>query len=200
MRVFVALDLTPEARKEIEKLLKNLAKKYWKVKWEKSEKVHITLAFFAHLDEEKLALLKEVCQKIAENLTAFALSFKGLGCFPDFDWPRIIWLGLKGDLKSLAGLEQKLRERLKESGFETEKRPFHPHITLGRIKRARGRERREIGRQIKGLRKLDFKSQWLVDKLVIYESKCLAEGSVYRKIKEFSFERINDKINQDEKS
>ena len=187
MRVFVAIDLTSEARREIAKFLKNLSKKHWKVKWEKSEKVHITLAFFAHLDEEKLALLKEVCKKVASKTSPFALSFKGLGCFPDFDWPRIIWLGLRGDLKSLVALQQKLRERLKESGFETEKRPFHPHITLGRIKRARGKERREIGRQIKALRKIDFKSQWLIDRIVIYESECLPEGSVYKKIEGFSF-------------
>lgn len=189
MRIFIALDLTTEARKEIEKPLKNLGKKHWKVKWEKPEKVHLTLAFFAHLDEEKLSCLKEICKKVSDDTASFKISFKGLGCFPDFDWPRIVWLGLKGDLKSLAALQQKLREGLKESDFKVEKRPFKPHLTLGRIKRAKARERREIGRQIKGMRKIDFKSEWPVDKLMIYESKCLAEGSVYRKLAEFLFNK-----------
>lgn len=187
MRVFIALDLTSEARREIEKFLKRLEKKHWKVKWEKPEKVHLTLAFLGSIKEEKLDLIKKTCQQVTKVTASFIVSFKGFGCFPDFDFPRLVWLGLKGDLKSLASLQKKLRDQLKDLGFKTEKRPFKPHLTLGRIKRARVRERREIGRQIKALRKIDFKSQWLVDKLVLYESKCLPEGSVYKKIKEFTF-------------
>lgn len=185
MRVFVALDLSSEARREIEKFLKRLEKKHWKVKWEKPEKIHLTLAFLGSIKEEKLELVKEACQQVTKVTISFIVSFKGLGCFPDFDFPRIIWLGLKGDLKSLVELQKRLKDKLGRLGFETEKRPFEPHLTLGRIKRARVRERREIGRQIKGMRKMDFQNQWLINKIVLYESQCLAEGSVYKKIGEF---------------
>lgn len=215
MRVFVGFDLTSEPRREIEKLLKKLQKKHWKVKWEKPEKIHLTLAFLGNIKEKQLDLVRKACQEAVRILKQdpdfhqddgggpvqsdkkIILSFKGLGCFPDYEWPRIIWLGLKGDLKSLASLQKNLRDRLENLGFKTEKRSFEPHLTLGRIKKARARERREIGRQIKGMRKIDFKSQWLVDGMVIYESKpgtrilargkCLAGGYVYRKVAEIPF-------------
>jgi len=187
MRVFIAFHLSNEPRKEIEKLLKKLQKKHWKVKWERIEKVHLTLFFLGSIRKEKLDLLKKVCRQATKETEVFTVSFKGLGCFPDFDFPRIIWLGLKGDLKSLANLQKNFKRQLRDLGFKTEKRAFKSHLTLGRIKGARARERREIGRQIKGLRIIDFKTPWLVNKIVLYESRCLAEGSVYKKLAEFIF-------------
>lgn len=187
MRIFIGVDLTAEPKREIEKLLKNLEKKHWKVEWETLEKLHLTLVFLGEISKEKLEMVERACRKVASELKPFIVFFKGLGCFPDFDFPRIIWIGLKGDLKSLAFIQKSLEKDLKDSGFDIKQRPFYPHLTLGRIKNARSRERREIGRQVKALREIDFKSQWLIEKIGLYESICFKEGSVYRKLKEASF-------------
>ncbi len=128
--------------------------------------------------------LKKIIKKSTFKIEPFPLSFKGLGCFPDYDWPGIIWLGLKGDLKSLAALQKKIRNNLAKAGFDFGKKPFHPHITLGRIKKARAGQRREIGRQIKKLRILNLESRILVDRILVYQSKCLPKGSVYTKLLE----------------
>lgn len=184
MRVFIAVDLDESSRREIEKLLKVLKRKHWAVKWEVVDKLHITLAFLGEVDKvQAKSLLQGVRRHSSDGGTsAFTLSFKGLGCFPDYDWPRIVWLGLKGDLKSLAALQKNIEENLTEAGFVFNKKPFTPHITLGRIKKARAGQRREIGRQIKAMQKMKFKSEWLVDKVVVYQSTCLPEGSVYKKL------------------
>jgi len=182
MRVFISVDLDQPARREIEKLLEILEKKHWKVKWEKPEKLHITLAFLGEIDQSQTSKLKSQIQSL--NVKPFVISFKGLGCFPDYEWPRIIWLGLKGDLKSLAALQKNVQEKLVQSGFKPDIKPFIPHITIGRIKQARAGERHEIARQIRALAKMEFKGEWRVDRVVIYESQTLPEGSVYKKLVE----------------
>jgi len=210
MRVFLAIDITDQAKKEIEKLYKVLKRKHWPVKWEEPEKIHLTLAFLANINnsefrvqnselnsESKIKLIKKAVKEACENISPFEISFKGLGCFPDYDQPRVIWLGLKGDLKSLAKLQKNVCAeiiKIAESLYDCTpkrilmglRRSFSAHITLGRIKKARFREKREIGRQLKKLRICDLQSKTLIDRVVIYESKLSRLGSRYRKLEEIS--------------
>lgn len=202
MRIFVAIDLSTSAKKEIEKLYKKvLERKHWSVKWERPEKLHLTLAFLGELNKEfRISQIKRLIEKAIKDISPFKVSFKGLGCFPGYDWPRIIWLGLKGDLTSLAKLQKNIcRELLSYYQSPTNevenkivtglRRPFSGHITLGRVRDCRGAERKEIGRQLKNLRILTFKTQLLVDRVVIYESQCLSQGSVYHKLIEIKFKQ-----------
>lgn len=196
MRVFVGIPLSNEARREVEKLYKFLKRRHWKVKWEPVEKVHLTLIFLGNVENggdsigpiksdlqndnsNNLQSIKVAVKGACESLQLIKVNFKSLGCFPDYDWPRIIWLGLKGDLKSLSVLQKLIKENLTKAGFKFADKPFAAHLTLGRIKRARARERREIGRQIKKMRETSFKSKWVVDRVVVWESKLLRKGSEY---------------------
>jgi len=156
MRLFVALDLSWQSKKEIKKLLSKLFKKHWPVKWVKAGQLHLTLAFLGQLKKEKLKLVNQACRQAVEKIKPFAVSFKGLGCFPGYDWPQVIWLGLKGDLQTLAVLEKKVKQALGQQGFSIDERSFSPHVTLGRIKQAGSGQRKEIGRQLKALRVLDL--------------------------------------------
>ncbi len=187
MRVFISVDLSDQAKKEIEQLLKKLSKKGWDVRWEKPDKLHQTLVFLGNIEKEKLLEIKKICRQVVRETQPFILLFKGLGVFPDFDWPRIIWIGLKGDLKRLAFLQKTINKKLKNKGFKISDKLFTPHITLGRIKRVRVAQRKEIGRQMKALRELNFKSKILIDNIKIYESKLSRLGSQYFPIEQINF-------------
>lgn len=203
MRIFIAIDISDEAKKEVEKLYKVLKKKHWKVKWEPIEKLHFTLAFLGSIKYQtsNIKKIKKAIELVSEDIGPFTLSFKGLGCFPDYIFPRVIWLGLRGDLKSLAALQKNIVRELSDSelfdstkyisdraqkrtlkGFE---KPFSPHITLGRVKKeVRAKERREIGKQLNRFRILNLEPKISADRVVIYESKLLPTGSVYTKLSE----------------
>jgi 2'-5' RNA ligase len=186
MRLFIAVDLSGGAKREIEKLLKKLQKKHWKVKWEIPDKLHITLAFLGEIRQiGQIRQIGDLLKSAAAKTQPLVISFKGLGVFPDYLFSKIIWLGLKGDLKSLAALQKEIQGRLIGSGFKLDTKPFVPHITLGRIKRdCRLKQRQEIGRQLKAMRELKFQSEWYVDRVTLYQSQCLPQGSVYKKLAE----------------
>ncbi|NHZ72308.1 MAG: RNA 2',3'-cyclic phosphodiesterase, partial [Aquificales bacterium] len=59
------------------------------------------------------------------------------GCFPNAKWPRVIWVGLGGQLTELGTFKCEVDGGLVSLGWEMEKRPFKPHLTLGRVKDAK---------------------------------------------------------------
>ena len=186
MRLFIALQPPSSLQHQLNKLLKNLKRKHWPVKWEETEKLHFTLVFLGEIPERKIVIVKEIVRETCQQLGSFSIKIKGLGCFPDYLWPRIIWLGLKGDLQSLSALQKQLKQRLKTQDFMVDEKPFLGHLTLGRIKQAKAKERQEIGRQLKALREMEINGEWLVEQMIIFQSQTLAEGSRYQKLAEFA--------------
>lgn len=201
-RVFVAVPFDEEAKRGIKKVLKQLERKHWPVRWERVEKLHVTLAFLGWIDMGKVQNVQEV-QKVqkekrgtltklematreaVKGMRQFAVGFKGLGGFPDLELPRVVWVGLKGDLKSLAKIYKVVRLQLEQSGFILEGRPFVPHVTLGRIrKETRMKQRQEIGKQLAKLRQLNIPQHLKVDRVVVYESVLRRSGSEYRELTE----------------
>ena len=58
---------------------------------------------------------------------AFALQLNQLGHWPR---PKVVWLGTTAVPNELVTLQRQLAQALQNCGFEPEKRPFHPHLTL----------------------------------------------------------------------
>lgn len=189
MRLFIGVALPPEMHRPAQKLLRELARKHWPVSWEPPEKLHFTMAFLGEVDEKRLPELKWTVKASCAQIQPFTLQIKGLGCFPDYFQPRIIWLGLKGDLKSLAALQKQLKRTLSAQGFTTDDKPFQPHVTLGRIRQARFRERKEIGRQLTSLRIKGVSDAWRVERVGVYSSQALPTGSVYALVVEVGLQK-----------
>ena len=181
-RIFIGIQPPEYFQKRLKKLLAKLEKKHWPVKWETPEKLHFTLVFLGEIDEKEIEIVKEKVREVCKFPPPFLVKVKGLGYFPDYQQPRVIWLGLKGNLKNLAGLQKQLAEELRERGFKIDRRPFAAHLTLGRIKQARFRQKKEIGRQLKGMQKLEVSGGWLVNQVTIFESRLFRQGSVYKPI------------------
>lgn len=102
MRVFISVNLSALARKELGELTQKLQKSHWPVRWEEISKIHVTLAFLGKLKNSKTLKLRAIVKKACLGINPFEVSFKGLGSFPNFIEPRVIWMGLKGDLKRQA--------------------------------------------------------------------------------------------------
>jgi len=184
MRLFIGVALPVACRKQVDKLLVKLKRKHWPVAWEQGEKLHFTLAFLGEIEPARLPKVQAIAESSCQGIAPFTLQIKGLGCFPDYFQPRIIWLGLKGELQPLARLQNQLKAELRQAEFKIDERPFRPHITLGRIRQARFRERKEIGRQLKGLRIQEIPEVWFVEQVQVFASKTLPTGSVYEVVAE----------------
>ena len=62
------------------------------------------------------------------------LRLSGLGMFPNPQQPRVLWAGTEGDLDLLAALQMLVDQAVADLGYSLEKRPFRPHLTIGRVR------------------------------------------------------------------
>jgi 2'-5' RNA ligase len=110
------------------------------------EGVHLTLKFLGDTPLDKIDGVQAALAQAASQVEPFTFYVSGLGCFPTSRRPRVVWVGLQEPTGRLARLRDLIEECVAPVGFPTERRSFHPHLTLGRVQRyATKSEVREIG-------------------------------------------------------
>jgi 2'-5' RNA ligase len=138
LRIFCAVDLPEDVRvrvaAHISRLREAAAASSLKISWERAEKLHLTLKFLGELETERVAALTRAAESAAERVEKFTLTLAETGAFPASGNPRVLWLGLRDETNRLAALHERLEEECVRENFPREARPFHPHITLARIR------------------------------------------------------------------
>ena len=181
MRSFIAADLPEEILQKIDKITA-----YFKtqipsrsVKWVASHNLHLTVKFIGELPESKLPTAQSLIQEALKGVSPFTISLEGLGMFPNPSRPRVIWLGIQsGD--PLVTIHKSLNQRLTDLGIKPENRDFHPHLTLGRVRRNVPRDAIEaIGENLFQFR-VNSLGTALIDHLTLYESELTRQGPIYK--------------------
>jgi 2'-5' RNA ligase len=129
------LALPPEVKEEVAILQRRL-KRFLQgdIRWVNPHGMHLTLKFFGGISGRQITVISEVVRGIAARAAPIDLQVSAVGAFPGVKRPRVIWLGIQGNVESLVRLQRDIDEKLLGCGFEAEERPFRPHLTLGRIK------------------------------------------------------------------
>jgi 2'-5' RNA ligase len=137
VRTFIALPLPSELKHLMAGAQARLLEAGADVKWESADKFHITLKFLGDTKTTAIPGLQEALLTSVGGCRSFDVSYEGIGGFPDIIRPRVLWIGTKpsGDLKRLQEL---IEQQCSILGFPRDDRPFHAHITLGRVKGNRG--------------------------------------------------------------
>jgi 2'-5' RNA ligase len=97
-------------------------------RWVDPRDMHVTLRFFGETDPARLPEIEALMRRAAAASSPFEISFSGVGSFDSLDDPRVVWLGLDAGSAPLKTLADAL-------GYD-EPRPYSPHLTLGRRRRA----------------------------------------------------------------
>lgn len=97
------------------------------------ESLHLTLAFLGNTPEERLDLLQGLAARLATEAPAFALELDYVGYWPH---NHLVWASCQELAAPLGDLAGGLDAALKAHDFPTDRRPFHPHVTLLRNVRA----------------------------------------------------------------
>ena len=149
------------------------------VRWVRPGGIHLTLKFLGDTRLEQVEAVKVALDRAVSPIPPFTVSVGGLGCFPNSRRPRIVWVGLYEPTGTLASLRDAVETHIAPLGFPTEKRPFRPHLTLGRVhRRASKSEVREIGEVVQAsvIGELDEMS---VKEVSYIKSELKPSGAVY---------------------
>ena len=133
-RMFLALELGDEARHAVAAHLQSsLGGKKLPGKPVPPENWHITMRFLGPTKAvERDAILAHLDQHVM--VEPFRIRFTEFGGFPREEKASVLWLGIDGDLDSLSALAMECETAAQSAGMEPEGRPFHPHLTLSRIR------------------------------------------------------------------
>jgi len=112
-------------------LQQRLRKYALKGRWKYIDNFHLTLKFLDEISISQRQQIDELMNRICAGQAQFKLEAAELGIFPGKDSVRVLWLGLSGDIKHLRLFAGKIDSSLTEIGFQPEKRPYTPHITIG---------------------------------------------------------------------
>ena len=134
IRTFIAIPIPENIKASVDSAIIRLKAKNRGVRWVKPEGLHITLKFLGDISEETVAPLSAELDKAASLCPPLNLSLAGFGAFPNVKRPRVVWVGLAGDMQEISQLTANIDKLCTAYGIAEEKRPFSGHITLGRLK------------------------------------------------------------------
>lgn len=180
IRTFVALPSPLEVRNTLRDIQRSLVETGAHVKWDSSDKFHITLKFLGNVDSEMIPQLSQSLITVASKIPCFPLIYESVGAFPDLVRPRVIWAGARSN-EVLTSLHRDVDLACKDLKFPPETRAFHPHITLGRVK---GSE--NLTRLTAKVKSITFDPvETTCSEVLLMKSDLRPTGSVYTTLKSF---------------
>ncbi len=172
VRTFVAVEISLPT--ELRTVLRQFREMGRAVKAVESAATHITLKFLGDTPMEQLGEIANAIESAAGSREAFELELKGIGAFPHWGRPQVVWAGVSPE-QPLVQLAKQLEEALEPLGYPRERRAFHPHLTLARIKAKPPAELKEIA---DAHETESFGSQ-IIDTVIYYQSELKPTGPIY---------------------
>jgi 2'-5' RNA ligase len=188
IRCFLAVEIPEAVRLAAADLLEKLRKGVQFTKaypsWVKPENQHFTVVFLGHKTAEEVERIKSVLADLPEAVAPFGVSVAGLGVFPNPKFPRVLWLGVQRGMEEFGRLYEATIKRLVTVGFEPESRPYHPHLTLARIKSTRGvAEMMDVVKSHQNAQCGEFTAEGLT----LFQSRLHPQGAIYTPLEHWKF-------------
>ena len=175
IRLFIAWPLPHEIEQELGRITFLLRQKNGRVSWVASKNIHLTARFLGDTDEKLVPQIGSLIKEIAALSTPAECTLDRLGAFPDMNRPRVIWVGLAGEIESLQKMANRLEIGVRQLGFAEETKRFRPHLTLARV-----RDHQQLDGLMMAVRQFRVTPMpFSFDRLVLFKSTLTPSGSIY---------------------
>lgn len=136
MRLFVGIGLPEECRRAIDAAASPMRERRLPVSWVPPENLHLTLKFLGEVAPDRIGSVRSALAVAAGSVPPFDLLAEGGGVFPGVRAPRVLWTGFREPLELVGRLQENMEMAFFDAGFPREGKPFHPHVTVGRVRGA----------------------------------------------------------------
>jgi len=186
LRLFLAIDIPNSAREQITAIQNHFKALKLDVTWVKPANIHLTVKFLGNTDPGMIPGIKDSMANIARTTPPFFLHSGGIGVFPSLARPRVLWVGLEDPKNHLDRLKNQVENAMSSLGFPPDNKDSVYHLTLGRIKSPRGKER--LRKEVESNTQSAF-DPFEVSAVKLIKSELTAKGSIYTVLEEFVFNR-----------
>jgi 2'-5' RNA ligase len=174
MRAFLGIPVPEDLKARIMSVQKRFSG--FDIKFVEPENLHFNLKFFGEINDEKVAELKNILNDVCRNFKPFEIKMAGLGAFPNKEYIRVVWIGVKDGYNEMISLADSIQSSIKSFNFENDER-FVPHLTLGRVRSGRNKE--EIANILEENIEI---GNMKVDRIVLFQSKLNPDGPKYEEV------------------
>ena len=181
LRSFLAVELPELILNRIGEIQRDLKSSRADVRWVSPENIHLTLKFFGTIEESIIESIIKLTEGPVRGTPLFFLKIQGMGAFPNLKNPRVIWMGFQEGKEIIVAIQKQLEREFEKIGVQPEDRPFHPHLTLGRMRSNRGKD--ELVRGMERYREEEF-GNFQVEKVVLIKSDLKPTGPIYTALRE----------------
>ena len=175
-RLFIALDVSEAIRRKVHAAAAALPAGDSKINFVAAENIHLTLHFLGEVADERVMDVHRAVEQAAGQVGPFELAVTGLKAVPPQGRLRMVWAGVTEQTGRLARLHELLGAGLHEGGFQTDHRPFSPHLTLARVRATR--EADAIRQAVAAEEGRPF-GTCRIDEIVAYSSQLTKKGPIY---------------------
>jgi RNA 2',3'-cyclic 3'-phosphodiesterase len=189
-RTFIAIELPADIRRQLKAYVDQLRAAFPGVRasWSREDNLHLTLKFLGDVPVSRIDALSQACAQAAVKIDPFDLAISDCGTFPPHGKPKVLWIGVRyagvapassshppiSDAQDpLHSLHTAIENGCAAAGFARESRPYHPHLTIARIREAKdARALAEYHQQC------GFPTQtFAVSEVVVFRSELSSQGS-----------------------
>lgn len=176
MRLFLAINLPAEVRREIHAAVAPLRECAPELTWVAEARLHLTLKFFGEQPAERVDAIRDAIAAVAGRHSELVMSLGEIGAFPNFRRARVVWLGVLQEPR-LELLHHDVELACERIGFEVDGRAFRPHLTLARVKHAVREDRlRALARIAK---QTEYRTDFIVRSIDLMDSALGTSGPAY---------------------
>jgi RNA 2',3'-cyclic 3'-phosphodiesterase len=174
IRSFIAIQVAPELLDGLGRAQQRL--KLDGVRWTRRDQIHLTLKLLGDVPATSAASLEDSIKRACQGARPLRLTLQGLGCCPTPKRPSVVWVGVGGDVDALTALQLAIEKETGSLSEHNEKRDFHPHLTIGRVKNVPFRELQHLGERILSAQ-LGTLGEWTAGEVHLMKSELLPEGA-----------------------
>jgi 2'-5' RNA ligase len=138
IRTFAAVFPSPAVREALHSLRTELEPQLPGLRWVAAENLHFTLRFFGNLTRAEIDRAARALDSVAPHCVPFDLELSGVGVFPGWKRPRVLWVGCGAGGNTLEALARSLEREFRAARLGRSDKPFRAHLTLGRWRDPRG--------------------------------------------------------------
>ena len=183
IRTFAAIEFPENIKRQAIEIQEDLREYGCRISWTKASGMHLTVKFLGDTDESIIDALGDAFGEVCRRYSGFELNLSETGVFGG-KHPTVMWLGLSFP-EELMNFQKEIDRAAEKFGFKPEKRQFHPHLTLARIKDTSG-----VLPMIEKFRKIELeKVAFSGDELILFRSDLKPSGAVYTLLKKMKFKQ-----------
>lgn len=183
IRAFLAIDLPAEVKAVLADLVEHLRQAHVRgLRPVRPEGVHLTLKFLGDVPTGQVEPIVNAVSRVGAECGPFRLGLDGVGAFPNRGAPRVLWVGMAGELEPLRALQSQIEDGVEALGFARERREFSPHLTLARLNESAGPADKRRAAELLNTTTLRPHSPFQVASVSLIRSILRPKGAVYEQI------------------